>query len=789
MRVIELSDHDDAAAYAGKLFARWGAEVIRVESPGRTPPARADEIYLHGGKRRLHLDRATPGGRGDLDRLLASADILVTDVRASEVQAFALLEPSGPDDALVRVSITPFGLEGPYRDDEATAATLLALGGYTHLSGDPGRPPLTFPGRYPYYQAGTYAYVAALAAYLHRTSGGVPEPIEVAVLEVVTTLHQFTDVMWTHQGRIRSRHGNRWENLCPTTMVPVADGHAALNVIVTFWEAFTHMLGRPELAHDPEWASDAERVKRYERMDELMAEAFGTWTRERFLREGQEVWRVPVGTVLTLPELLEDRHLAARSFWRPIEGLPGEEAARMPGTPFRFVGSPPARERAPVAPEATVDAIDLEPREAPATAGLSGRSGHRPLEGLRVIDLTRIWSGPLATRILGDLGADVIKVEAPTGRGPAIVPPGSPGYFPNDDPGERPWNRNGLNNKLNRNKRSVAIDLKAPEGRDALLRLVAAGDVVIENFSARAMPSLALGYDDLKAANPRIIYVAMPAFGLEGPYRDYVGLGPSIEPLTGATALMGYGPEEPRMSVQAITDAMSGTAAAAAILTALERRARTGEGAYVELSQHEAGISYIGEQCIAYQLTGEAPPRNGNAHPAMAPHGVYRCAGEDEWIALAVPDEDRWQALCRLAECGWEARTEFATVADRLAHGSALDAAIEAWSVTYGKTELMARLQEAGLPAGAVQTAPEWHADPHHRARGYFFTTDEVDTGRRTYDGSPVRFSGQRGYEQWRRAPTLGEHNREVLLDVAGYSAAEVAHMQSAGVVVDRPPQ
>ena len=782
MRVIELSDREDAAAYAGKLFARWGAEVIKVESPGRAPAERADDLYLNGGKQRLQLDPHSEDGQAQLAALLGSADVLLTDVAASEVLERRLLEPTSEDDPLVRLSITPFGLDGPYRDYAATPATLLALGGYTYLSGDPGRAPLTFPGRYPYYQAGNFAYVAALASYLHRTSGGHPEPIEVSVLEVVTSLHQFTDVLWTHQGRVRSRHGNRWQNLCPTTMVPVADGYAAVNVIVSFWEPFTHMLGRPELAADPEWSTDVERMKRYDRMDAMMAEAFGSWTRERFLTEGQEVWRVPVGTVLTVPEMVNDRHLTARNFWRPIAGTD----LRTAGSPFRFVGEEPPTEQAPQEPRTALPTVGA--RSGQPSAGLAGRSGVRPLEGLRIVDLTRIWSGPLATRILGDLGADVLKIEAPTGRGPAVVPKTDPLYFADGDPGDRPWNRNGLNNKLNRNKRDLAIDLKAPEGRDALLRLVAASDVVIENFSARAMPSLGLGYEALREANPSIIYVAMPAFGLEGPYRDYVGLGPSIEPLTGTTALMGYGPDEPRMSVQAITDAMSGTAAAVAILTALERRARTGEGAFIELSQHEAGITFIGEQVINYQLTGELPERAGNAHPHLAPHGVYRCAGEDEWIALAVADEEQWHALCDLAGQGWEHRDEFANIEDRLANRASLDAAVEAWTAGQLKQELMVSLQERGIAAGAVNAAPDWLGDPHLWSRGYFFETDELDTGHRLYDGSPLRFGGRRGYESWRRSPGLGEHNREILEGVGGLSAEEIDSLAAAGLIVERPP-
>jgi crotonobetainyl-CoA:carnitine CoA-transferase CaiB-like acyl-CoA transferase len=790
MRVVEISDREEAAAYAAKLFARWGAEVIKVESPDRLPSIESEDLYLNGGKQRLHVDRTTETGRSQLDDLLATADILLTDLPAVETLALGLVAPRSEGDLLVRVSITPFGLDGPYRDYEATAATLLALGGYTYLSGDPGRAPLTFPGKYPYYQAGTFAYIAALSAYLHVHSGGTPEPIEISVLESVTSLHQFTDVKWTHLGTVRQRHGNRWENLCPTTMIPVADGYAAVNVILTFWESFAEMLGKPELVTDPDWATDTERLSRYDAMDQMMAEAFAGWTRERFLREGQEIWRVPVGTVIDLPELLDDAHLAERSFWRTIVGADSRRElardVRTPASSFRFIGEEPPVERAPLTAE--VDARRSNDEAPPIDGGLTGGDASRPLEGLRVIDLTRIWSGPLATRTLGDLGAEVIKIEAPTNRGPAYVAPGTPGYYADGDPGEHPWNRNGLNNKLNRNKLGVSIDLKAPEGRAALLRLVANADVVIENFSARAMPSLGLGYDALKAANPQIIYVAMPAFGLVGPYRDYVGLGPSIEPLTGVTSLMGYGPDEPRMSVQAITDAMSGTAAAAAVLTALERRARLGEGAFIELSQHEAGISFIGEQCIEYQLTGERPAVLGNAHARVAPHGVYRCAGEDEWIAIAAPTEAGWTAFCEVAGRGWGADPRFATAEARLEHRAALDEAIEGWTVEREKQATMLTLLAAGVAAGAVNAAPEWLTDPHLQQRGYFFSVDELDAGRRTYDGAPFRFSGRRGYEAWTRSPGLGEHNRDVLGRVAGLPDAAINHLASSGVTVDRPP-
>ncbi len=780
MRVVEVSDGEAAAAYAAKLFARWGAEVVKVESPGREAPSEFDDRYLNGGKRRVRLDLNSADGRASLADLVAGADILLTDASPIDTERWQLLGLGGG--AAVRVSITPFGLSGPYRDYPATASTLLALGGYTFLSGDPGRAPLTFPGRYPYYQAATYAYTAAVAGHLRGSDPNGPMVIEVSVLETVTSLHQFTDVMWTHGGLVRSRHANRWENLCPTDMVRCRDGWVAVNIIPTFWPQFAMMLGRPELAEHPDYAENRTRMERCAEVTQMMVEAFAGKDRTTLLTEGQETWRVPIGARLTLADALVDPHLVERGFFRPFDGE--SRGPLTAGSPFRFVSEPLPPEPLPRRPG---ESPEVRWQGARSQRPLATAPPQRPLAGIRVLDLTRIWSGPLATRILGDLGAEVIKIEAPAGRGPAIVESSDGGYFPGDDPGERPWNRRGLTNKLNRNKQSLAVDLKTARGRELLLELVAVSDVVIENFSARAMPSLRLGYEELRGANPEIIYVAMPAFGLSGPYREYVGLGPSIEPLTGMNALMGYSATEPRMSVQALTDAMSGTVAASAVVTALARR-RPGLGMMVELSQHECGMAHFGEQLLERQTQGEDAPLIGNGDLHRAPHGVYRCRGEDQWIAISVGSEEEWSSLCELGREGWEADAQWAHLTGRLADRERLDATVERWTRTRGKIQLMHELAAAGIAAGPVNASPEWLADPHLTERSYFFAVDELDSGRQSYDGSPLRFNGDRGYRWWLRAPGLGEHRHELLEGLLGYPAEETAMLERRGVLADRPP-
>ena len=226
------------------------------------------------------------------------------------------------------VSITPFGLTGPYADWVATDATLLALGGHTWLSGDPGRAPLTMPGRYPAYQAGSFAFVAAGSSLLT----GSPARIEVSVLECLAALHQFTDTMWTEDGIIRGRHGNRWANAHPITLLPAPDGWFMIAITPNFWAPFTKMMGREDLsATGHPWSVADNRVRDADEIDQVIAAALGSWPKQRVFREGQGTWRIPAGYLQTLGEVLADPHLAERKFWQPAAG-----SAVLPGQPYRF---------------------------------------------------------------------------------------------------------------------------------------------------------------------------------------------------------------------------------------------------------------------------------------------------------------------------------------------------------------------------------------------------------------------------------------------------------------------
>ncbi len=412
------------------------------------------------------------------------------------------------------------------------------------------------------------------------------------------------------------------------------------------------------------------------------------------------------------------------------------------------------------------------------------------LEGVRVLDLSRVWAGPLAARILGDLGADVIRVEATWSRGQQAVIAdyaARTGRYPNGQAGERPWNREGMFNKFNRNKRAITLQLDTPAGKAIFERLVRKADVVLENYSPRVMPQLGLGYERLSQLNPGIIYIGMPGFGWTGPARDWVALGTMIEPAAGLSSLMGYADGGPYKSGVAWADPVAALHAAAAITIALWDRAADPEqrGQAIELAQIEGMIDFIGEEVLAAQVRGADAPRRGNRHPFYSPQGCYPCGGEDRWIAISVTSDAEWQTLCDSA--GFEQRLASLRLDERLAARDDIDAAISDWTAHQDHVELMRRLQAAGIAAVAVFDAKELVENEHLAARGFYVPIAHPDAGTFVFPGLPAHLSVTPASYR-RPAPGLGEHNREILSGMLGLSDDELSELQAAGVIADRPP-
>jgi crotonobetainyl-CoA:carnitine CoA-transferase CaiB-like acyl-CoA transferase len=412
------------------------------------------------------------------------------------------------------------------------------------------------------------------------------------------------------------------------------------------------------------------------------------------------------------------------------------------------------------------------------------------LKGIRILDLTRVWSGPLAGRILADLGAEVIHIA---GRSTVSAAPISPedarilGIFPENNPGERPWNRQSQNNDFNRNKLGMTLELNTPEGVALFKGLAKISDVVLENFSPRVMPNFGLDYPVLEEINPGIIVCSMPGYGLTGPLRDYVSYGTNLDPASGLASLMGYPDEGPHMSGNAYPDPAAALHAAGAILIALFHKNRSGQGQHIDLSQAESAITLIGEAVLGYTLNGQIPLPRGNRHPFQGPQGCYRCKGEDSWVAIAVSSHKEWQALCRVIRhpnLGQEA--PFSNPERRRENHNALDQIIETWTIRHTHREAMRLLQEAGVPAGAVLNAAELLADEHLADRNFFQEVDHPEVGLRKYCGLPIQFSDKPSLPG-RPAPCLGEHNEYILKNLLGLPPEEINRLREKNIIGTHP--
>jgi crotonobetainyl-CoA:carnitine CoA-transferase CaiB-like acyl-CoA transferase len=409
----------------------------------------------------------------------------------------------------------------------------------------------------------------------------------------------------------------------------------------------------------------------------------------------------------------------------------------------------------------------------------------KALAGLRILDLSHFWAGPSLTEFLGDLGADVIKVESTRmyDRWRSIQ---VPGY----DAGDAPFYETGpYFNTINRNKRGITLDLRSEAGVEILKALVPECDVVVENFTPRVMPAFGLDYPQLRELREDLIMISLPGFGSTGPWKDYVSYAWPTESTAGFPALTGYRDGPPMYWGQPGADAIAGMVGAFAVLSALEYRRQTGRGQYIDVSQVELLGSFLGSQMIDYYRHGTVPERSGNRHPHFAPHGVFPAAGEDRWVAVAVTDDEQWQGLCEcLGRTDWSARAELARAPGRKAAEDELEEGVAAWTRRHGDQEGAELLQAAGVPAGALLTVDRLVADPHFVARGSFVRVDREYVGEHPIQRTWARFSVTPDRIE-RPAPTLGQHTNEVLRELLGVPDDDLARLEQDGVTGTSMPE
>ena len=811
--VVELGG-GIASAWCGRLLAGAGADVVVCEPAGGSR-LRSAQPLLPDGRSALFeylgmYKRSAVVSDPELDRLVARADIVIDEVDvelgespevvAGRAERFRPINPG-----LVAVVCGPFGLTGPYAGRRSSALVDWAMSGYAAITGDPDREPLQGGGPWCAYVNGLTASVGALAALRTAERTGRGQLVDVAAMDAMTALHQWTIILATHQGVRKRRSGNRHaESFHPLGILPCKDGAVCIAVSSPAqWEGFCLALDMPELLDDERFASGGDRFDNAGELDAIIL----PWLLQRSRREIVERLQdcnVPTSPVLDVLSVQDDEQLADRGFWQSLPHL--GEGVVAPSLPVRGPVAPKGRVRAPdlgedtasvLAELTTVGVLPPSPPPSPSAPSL-------PLEGVRIVELSIAWAGPLVGRFCADLGADVVRVEHRASRGTSLTPGGEPlrapegwrwgelpapafrgGIFPDADPGERPWNRNGPFNKFQRNKRSLCLDLKDEAGGEVFRRLLAEADVLLDNYRPRALDRLGFDFEAVTAINPRIVRLSMSGYGSTGPYRDRGSWGPILEAHSGLAATTGYEGGGPMKQGAAFPDGIGGLTGTFALLDALGERDRTGEAVYVNLSQLESYLSIGGEMLIAASAAGEPPPRQGNRSPAFAPQGVFPCRGDDAWVAITVQSDSAWEALATLIG-GSLADSALRDAGQRHRRHDAIDAEIAAWTRSRDAHDVANLLQEAGIVAGPVLSNLEMVADPHLRARNMIVPIDHPDAGRREFPGFPIRLS-ETPVERFAGAPTLGQHNEAVLCDLLGYSGEEYAALLAAGVIADSP--
>lgn len=772
IRVLEIGDRL-AAAYCGKLLRDAGAEVIKIEQPGGDRLRHYRSIdggngdspffsYLAGGKRSIVADCLPT-------TLIESADIVVLAASPAEARRLGI-DPAnafGPVAHCPVVTVSNFGWTGPWAEYPATEFTLQAWCGSTGSRGGPERPPIAAGGDLGEFIAGGYAAFFAVAAHY----GGGRGHLDLSMLEAMTASMQTFG--WLRSDVSGLTSFNR------STEVPsierAKDGYVGVSMATdTQWHSFCAMLDCPQLTEEPNLRL---QLYRWQQRDRIRA-VTGPWFAARTVAEIVELaeeYRVPmtaIGNGATLPEM--DHFVERKTFVTNPAGF------RQPRPPWLMSESSPQPVAAPPALGEANGRLRFSPREA-ATVAPPAEPG-RPLHGLRIVDLTAFWAGPAVSQLFAMLGAEVLKVESiqrPDGmRFSGMLRTGV----------EEWWEHSWVFHAVNTNKKAVTLNLQSDRGRELFGRLVADADLVIENFPARVMDQLGLGYETLRGFNDRVIMVRMPAFGLAGPWRNRGGFAMTMEQLAGLAWLTGY-PDDVPTAPRGPCDALAAVHAAFAAICAVDFRRRTGKGQLVEVPMIEAVLNATALQVIEYDVAGAVLIRRGNRGHEFAVQNVYACAGTEQWIALSVRGDADWSELTKvLGQPDWACTDRCATEAARAEAADWIDARLTEWFRGQQLAATVQALLDAGVPAAPVVLPADIGDNPQLRSRGFLETVAHPLCGPVRYPRPPIAAPPGRSHFVDSPAPLLGQHNREVLGSL-GLTDAEIRDLENDDVIGYRPVQ
>ena len=777
LRVLDLS-RGIGGAYATKLLADQGADVLKVEERERPDPLRRETAcgvapaegedsalfrFLNAGKRSVAFsDRAA------LLELAEESDVLVESFEPGD-PAGLLGDPADLRRRLPRLStvaISPWGRTGPYADRPATEWTLQAGSGFMARRGRPEMGHIGAGGRLGEYSAGAFAAVAALASWREARRSGQGRSVDISMFESMLIC---STQYWDLDSQMRG--GQLPQYLDIPAVEPAKDGWVGFSPQTSDqWKSFCLLIERPEIAEDDRFLTADIRQAHLD----FLHDAIHSWTRQRTIEEILELCealRIPASPVGNGELLPETDHFVARGVF-----VDNPHGFTQPRTPYALS----ACERRPVRPAPSLGADDAawRPRAESTPAAADAGAGQGALAGLRVADLTAFWAGPFATNVMALLGADVVKVESighPDGM-----------RFVNAKPGVPIWEGGCIFHGANPEKRGTTLELNTDEGRAVLRRLVERSDLLVENFSPRVLANFGIGPETLLEWNPRLIVVRMPAWGLDGPWQNRTGFAMNVEQASGIAWRAGY-------TSQPLTanfcDPVGSLHAIVATFAALEHRERTGEGQVIEVPLVGPALNLAAEQIVEHSAYGARLDSHGNRNPRHVPQGIYP-GGDGRYFTLAVRSEAEWSALGRVLAAGEEAECfgdpGLESAGARWDRHDEIDAAIERAAAARPAEEWVAALCEAGVPAETLINGFDLMPHPQLIARAFHQELSHPLTGTNRYSGLP--FVGLADGLPTIPPPTLGQHNREVLEGELGLSGSEVDALEEKGVIGTQPP-
>ena len=793
IRVLEIGT-GYAVAYAGKIFSDFGAEVIKAESPegdelrnfppllnahGEVPQSGLN-AWLNTNKKSVTFNDTDTEDLTWISWLASTCDVILdsraltkgVDVLRRPVHTYrAEYKNSYPP---IEVFITWFGETGPYSKFLGSDAICRSLAGAVYGSGELNGPPQLPHDIQTGIVAGLAAFSSAIAALIGASDGS--RRYVISVHEAAFSVVEMEAGMVQDGRHLKSRLGiNRFCTTHPGGIYQTKSGWIGLfGHTVPQWTALCESIGFPEYANDPRFVNGPARMKHADEVEAFLLPALMKRTAlEWFELLGN--LKFPVVLVPTMDELLKQKvhrergaFVLVQSGSNHFEGVtipfPLGEAGPLKGGAAPGIGADNEYYR-------SEKVFSKRPRYGRAATGLG------PLRKLRVIDLTMGWAGPLATRTLADFGADVIKVES------TKYPDWWRGaHYTDEFYREKLYEKNSNFALMNRNKMGITLDLTSQEGRDILLELIKTADIVIENYSAEVLPKLGLDYPVLSSVNSRLVMISMPAFGIDNEWSHIRAYGGTLEQASGLAHHTGFPDHPPCLTSYAYGDPIGGWNAGAAALLSLFIQRLTGKGRHVNLSQVECMLPLVSPFLIEQSIFGFTRPRQGNSHPIYAPHHIYPCAGDDEWVVLSVLNDSQWIALTDLIQAPQlKSDPALGNTAGRHAHKERINAIISAWTILRSSEDCMYELQNAGVCAAVVKPVWQTLEDIHLRSRGVFTTMYRKYLGE-FLATTPIFREYETTTEVVRPAPTLGEHSQEIFKKLLGLTDEKIRELEEKGI-------